>query len=268
MENSLGYSKKLCMSELRVLHTHYTRAHYYDAGAGRVNSSFVYLSKGEVTLSTVGKEIHMSAGSLFYIPEGIRYHSVWRGTPDVEFYTLEIISKPSSTAETQNYAMRYLPELSCKETGELFVEIYRLFATEDRRNKIRALGKYYDFYADVLPYLCPEPPRKYNPALLQALEYIEKNAHLDYEMEELAAYCCLSESRLYHVFKSQLGTTPVRFRNELRVENAAALLKGTELSVDTIAERCGFHSAAYFRKAFRESTGLPPSEYRAMVSRS
>ena len=96
MENSLGYSKKLCMSELRVLHTHYTSAHYYDAGAGRVNSSFVYLFRGEVTLSTVGKEIHMGAGSLFYIPEGIRYHSVWHGTPDVEFYTLEIISKPSA----------------------------------------------------------------------------------------------------------------------------------------------------------------------------
>jgi len=265
MENSLGYSKKLCMSELRVLHTHYTSAHYYDAGAGRVNSSFVYLLRGEVTLSTVGREIRMGAGSLFYIPEGIRYHSVWRGTPDVEFYTFEIISKPSGAGEAQSYAMRYLPELSTERTGELFIEIYRLFATEERRNKIRALGKYYDFYADVLPYLSPEPPRKYNPALLLALEHIEKNAHRDYGTEELAAHCCVSESRLYHIFKSQLGTTPVRFRNELRVENAAMLLRSTNLSIDAIAEKCGFHSAAYLRKTFRDSTGLPPSEYRAMV---
>lgn len=268
MKKSLGYSKKLCMSELRVLHTHYTQKHYYDAGAGRVNSSFVFLLKGRVTLSTVGKSISMEAGSLFYIPEGIRYHSVWTGSPDVEFLTLEIISKPSGAGETQRYAMMHIKELSLPKTADLFREIYTLFATEERINKIRALGKYYEFYADVLPYLSPEPSQKYNPSLIKALDFIEKNCHREYEIPELAAYCCLSESRLYHVFKSQLGTTPVRYKNEMRIENAAELLKSTDLSIDAIAEKCGFNSATYFRKSFRESTGLPPSEYRAMVTHS
>lgn len=265
MENNRGYSKKLCMSELRVLHSHYTRAHYYDAGAGRVNSSFVYLVKGGVTLSTVGKSIHMEAGSLFYIPEGIRYHSVWHGNPDIEFYTLEIISKPSGAAEAQSYAMTYLPQLSTPDTERRLTEIYTLFATDERLSKIRALGKYYDFYADALPYLSPEPPQKYNPALLAALEYIEQNIHRDFGIDELALHCCISESRLYHIFREQLGTTPIRYRNELRVENAAELLRATDLSIDEIAERCGFHSTTYFRETFRHSTGLPPSEYRSMV---
>lgn len=268
MEKSLGYSKKLCMSELRVLHTHYTRSHYYDAGAGRVNSSFVYLLKGTVTLSTVGKSITMQEGSLFYIPEGIRYHSVWTGCPDVEFLTFEIISKPTGAGESQSYSMTHIKELSLPRTAQLFWEIYTLFATEERIHKIRALGKYYEFYAEVLPYLSPEPPQKYNPALIKALEFIEQNCHRDYETQELAAHCCVSESRLYHIFKSQLGTTPIRYRNEMRIENAAQELRNTHLSIDAIAERCGFHSAVYFRKAFRESTGLPPSEYRAMVSHS
>ena len=265
MENTLGYSKKLCMTELKLLHTHYTRAHYYDAGAGRVNSSFGFLVKGSVTLTSVGKSIHMGPGSLFYIPEGIRYHSVWTGSPDVEFYTLEIISRRPDTTDVQNYAMAYIPALSTPETERRIAEIYALFATDERLQKIRALGKYYDFYADVLPLLRPEAPTKYNPVLPVALEYIEQNAHRDYSTEELASHCCVSESRLYHIFKSQLDTTPVRYRNELRVENAAELLRSTDQSIDRIAEVCGFHSTAYFRETFREFTGLTPSEYRGMV---
>lgn len=268
MENQTIYGKKLCMSELRVMHTHFARSHYYDAGAGRVNSSFCYLCKGEVTLSTVGKRIRMHAGSLFYIPEGIRYHSVWRGTPDVEFYMLEIISKRPDASNAQTYAMTCIPELSTPETGERIAEIYRLFATEERGNKVRAIGKYYDLYADVLPYLSPEPSGNYSPVLSAALEYIENNSHLDYSMEELAAHCCVSDSRLYHIFKDRLGITPMHYRNELRVENAAEWLRTTEDSVDRVAERCGFHSAAYFRETFRAATGLSPSEYRRMVQKN
>ncbi len=268
MENGSVYVKKLCMSELRVMHTHFVRSHYYDAGAGRVNSSFCYLLKGEVTLFTVGKQIHLNAGTLFYIPDGIRYHSIWRGTPDVEFYTLEIVSKRPDASNAQNYSMTGIPELSNPETGRRIAEIYRLFATEERLNKIRAIGKYYDFYADVLPYLSPEPAVNYSPILLAALDYIEKNSHLDYSMGELAADCCVSESRLYHLFKSRLGITPMHYRNELRAENAAELLRTTDDSIDRIAERCGFHSASYFRETFHNATGLTPSEYRRMVQKA
>ena len=267
MESGKVYSKKLCMSELKVIYSHVAHAHYYDAGAGRVNSSFGFLLKGSVTLTSTGKSVHMEAGSLFYIPEGIRYHSVWIGSPDVEFYTLEIISKRPDAADTQSYAMAHILELSTPETAQRIAEIYALFATDERLQKIRALGKYYDFYADVLPYLRPEAPSKYNPVLPVALEYIEQNAHRNYSIEELAAHCCVSESRLYHIFKSQLDTTPVHYRNELRVENAAERLRSTDQSIDRIAESCGFNSTAYFRETFREFTGLTPSEYRGMVKK-
>ena len=265
-ENSTLYSKKLCMSELRVSHKCYPNAHFYDAGAGKIHSSFGFLVRGEGMLSSAGKTVQLHEGDLFYIPEGIRYHSVWTGTPDVELYVFEIVSRRPDD-NTPSYAMAHIPALSCKETEECFAEIYRRFATGERIEKIRALGRYYEFYAGVLPYLVPEAPVKQSPILNAALDYIEQNAQTDFDVATLAAHCCVSESRLYHIFKCRLGTTPVRYRNEVRVENAAQYLRTGDLSIDRIAELCGFHSTAYFRETFREFTGLTPSEYRSMTGR-
>ncbi|MBQ8416488.1 MAG: helix-turn-helix domain-containing protein [Clostridia bacterium] len=265
-ENNLIYSKKLCMSELRASHSLYKSAHYYDAGAGRIHSSFVFLLSGSGTLYTAGRSIHVSAGDLFYIPEGIRYHSVYTGTPDVEFYSLEIVSKRPDD-DAPRYAMARIPELSTSATGECFAKIYSLFETGERIEKIKAIGEYYTFYAEALLYLSPEAPTKLHPALGSALDYIEQNAEKNFDISDLAAYCCVSESRLYHIFKARLGTTPIRYRNELRIENAAEALRTTDLSIDEIAARCGFHSSSYFRETFRQITGLTPSEYRMMVGK-
>ena len=95
-------------------------------------------------------------------------------------------------------------------------------------------------------------------------EMIEKE---DFDMAAIASYCCISESRLYHIFKSELGKTPVYYRNELRIENAAGALRESDDSTERIAEKCGFHSVAYFRETFRRFTGLSPAEYRRMVRR-
>lgn len=267
MENYTEYSKKLCMSELKVAHSHFLKPHYFEAGCGKVNSSLIYLKQGSAVLHTVKKEICVGKGSLIFIPEGIRYHAVWTGTPDVEFYTLEIISKRPDTLDSPNYAMTYLSSLSTPKTEEAFEEIYSLFSSGTRVDKLRALGRYYQLYADVVPYLEEEDVSQRNETLQIALAYIEKNLQKDFDMSELASCCCISESRLYHIFKGELGKTPVHYRNELRIENAAAALQETNASTEQIAELCGFHSGAYFRETFRRFTGLSPAEYRKMVKR-
>ena len=46
-------------------------------------------------------------------------------------------------------------------------------------------------------------------------------------------------------------------------ERAAVDLRTTDDSIDDIAARYGFHSAAYFRETFKACVGMTPSEYRA-----
>ena len=87
-------------------------------------------------------------------------------------------------------------------------------------------------------------------------------------MGTLAAAACISESRLFHLFREELGTTPVKFRNEIRAERAAQALRSGTASIDEIAMTHGFHSTVYFRETFKRVTGMTPSEYRTMARSS
>jgi AraC-like DNA-binding protein len=47
------------------------------------------------------------------------------------------------------------------------------------------------------------------------------------------------------------------------LQKARELLTGTDFTLQTIAERCGYRSAFYLSRVFKATTGQSPSEYRA-----
>jgi AraC-like DNA-binding protein len=47
----------------------------------------------------------------------------------------------------------------------------------------------------------------------------------------------------------------------IRMEQAARLLREGRLSVAEIAEQCGFQSPGYFSRLFQQTYGMKPSEY-------
>lgn len=263
---STTISKKLCMTEFGAQHSSFSGSYYYDAGAEKPNASFVYVTKGSVILSSIQKRFEIGTGSLFYIPEGARYSAVWTGSPDIEFYSMHIISRShDASMAAGNYALQQLAALSTPETGKLIEEIFRLMETGDRLNKIRALSLYYNFYAEALPYLQTEQSEDKNPVLWTAVELIEKEYRQNAPIAELASRCCVSESRLYHIFREGLNTTPIRYRNEIRIERAAHLLRSTNIPVDAVGEQVGFNSLTYFRETFKQYTGLTPGDYRRVA---
>lgn len=56
--------------------------------------------------------------------------------------------------------------------------------------------------------------------------------------------------------------SPVKFLNHIRVKNAAQMLLSTELSVNEIAQKCGFLDMAYFSKLFKSQLGMSPKKYK------
>ena len=95
--------------------------------------------------------------------------------------------------------------------------------------------------------------------------FMETNWNRPWHMKELAEHCGLSESRLYHVFKSETGKSPVEFKNEVRIRRAAEMLLREDASVEWISEAMHFSSASHFRRMFRKYTGMTPSVYRARM---
>lgn len=56
--------------------------------------------------------------------------------------------------------------------------------------------------------------------------------------------------------------SPVKFLNHIRVKNAGTLLLKTTLTVNEIAQKCGFLDMAYFSKTFKSHFGISPKKYK------
>ena len=262
------HKKKLCMTELEVRHSVFESSHYYDASAGSPSSSFIYIVSGKLTVNAGAYKLELGTGDLFYIPEGVRYTALWSGNPRIEYYNLNVLSNSyDSSLSSGGFALQKIEELSNNETFDTVKHIFTLMQTEVRVKKIEALGLYYTFYAKAFPLLEEAEAQKYSPVLVKAIEYIEQNHAENFSVTDLAAYCFVSESRLHHIFTEKLGITPIKYRNQIRVERAAHDLRSSSLPIETIAEKHGFNSPTYFRETFKDHTGLTPKEYRRIAGK-
>ncbi len=82
-------------------------------------------------------------------------------------------------------------------------------------------------------------------------------------LEELAQYVNLSPSRLRHLFKHEVGLSPMQYLKILRMRKAKELIETTFLNIKEITNRIGMKNYSHFSKDFKNTFGLTPSQYRA-----
>lgn len=66
------------------------------------------------------------------------------------------------------------------------------------------------------------------------------------------------ERRVKRVFKMSVG----QFVRKVRIEQAARLLRDTELGIAEIALRCGYSEQSSLTRQFKSAVGCPPGEFR------
>ena len=101
-----------------------------------------------------------------------------------------------------------------------------------------------------------------DPRVRRALAFIGNHTHRPLSLARLAAHCDCSESRLSHLFRDQVGMSPVRYHERQRLRRAADLLRATPLSITEVAEEVGFEDAFYFSTRFRKQFGVSPRGFR------
>lgn len=235
--------------------------HYYESNRSAARSSVGFIVSGRVELRSRYVSLKLSAGDVFYIPSNEKYSSIWTGTPDIEFYGMYSIPPLDVLSETGRFGLGKLMPPEGEDMTRFFAEMYRLMASGEADKRLHAVGMYYDFAGKVIGSLRPRENETLPPALGEIIGFIERDSVSDISVPELSERFRVSESTLYHLFRRYLGTTPVNYRNELRIERSLELLE-SGMSVERTAEEVGFNSSVYFRSVFMNSTGMTPSEYR------
>jgi AraC-like DNA-binding protein len=122
------------------------------------------------------------------------------------------------------------------------------------------VGYLYLFLAEAVKSMVTTHKDSKSLIVERARKYIDE--HNELHVSELAKYCNMSESGLYKFFRDNLDTTPIGFKNQIKVNRAVNMLKYTSASVEEISTELGFSNAAYFRKIFKGHTGKTPLKIR------
>ena len=96
----------------------------------------------------------------------------------------------------------------------------------------------------------------------ETLAFIQNNIDKNISIGELSGQSQMSNDHFTRSFKREIGTTPLEYINQKRIEKAQLLLVVTSLPVNDILVKTGFNSASYFSRIFKTATGLTPLEYR------
>lgn len=101
-----------------------------------------------------------------------------------------------------------------------------------------------------------------------ARDFIYDNLDHPLTVEKIADIACLAPYHFHRLFHSSYGVPVSRFVRDLRMQNAARILKTTDRPVEEIALDCGYESPTAFTRAFHRRFGLSPRAYRVELRKN
>ena len=107
----------------------------------------------------------------------------------------------------------------------------------------------------------------YSALVRDCLNYIDFHYMEPLSLETLAVRFSVNKNYLSTRFHKERGMTVTDYINRIRVNRACDLLRKTSLSVQQVAEQCGFSDGNYFTRIFRKLEDVTPNEYRGSAQR-
>ena len=90
------------------------------------------------------------------------------------------------------------------------------------------------------------------------------NAHLsdsDFNVERLAEEVGISRAQLHRKMKEITGVSTGDFIRNMRLEQAARLIREKKVNLSQVAYAVGFNNQSHFSTVFKKHFGMSPSEY-------
>jgi transcriptional regulator GlxA family with amidase domain len=96
----------------------------------------------------------------------------------------------------------------------------------------------------------------------EAQHLVNEHPEGDCSVAALARAAAMSERNFARCFTTEVGVTPARYVERVRVETARRLLEDTDEGVEAVAAAAGFGTAETMRRTFLRLLRTNPTEYR------
>ncbi|MFC0212666.1 response regulator [Paenibacillus chartarius] len=94
------------------------------------------------------------------------------------------------------------------------------------------------------------------------IKLIDEHYMTDLSLAWLADKVYLTQTYLSHLFSKEMGLTLIKYITQVRMQKAAELLRGTNMTIADISAKVGFMNDSYFCKIFKHYHGMPPAKFR------
>lgn len=247
----------LFASELSATRHLFHRYHFCRGNSSRRKTRIGIILKGSGTYIYLNKKLKVTQGDVVFIPENIYCYSEWQGDPAIEvLYVSCFLHYDGLCYEPQT--------VQCDETVKQNIVKISELLDRDYLETLEAYSLFYKVLQSILPQMT-QSTIAFDKTLQTATQYITDHWSDSFSVSDVARTCCVSESTLYHLFQKELGQTPVRFLNSIRINMAIEYLENSNYSIAAICEMVGFNSENHFRKVFSELTGITPLKYKKRI---
>lgn len=240
--------------------------YYYDNNFRNIDAYlFQYTLEGEgiLELDGVTHSLPKNTGFFLKIPGDSRYY-LPKGT-DKNWTFLFILVEASQMKEYYNRTI--------SENGTIFTldsdsELIQWLLDKTEQAKAGFITDFttassiaYEFMNRIYFTFSASHPR-YSNRIQRVINEMRNHFSTLDGSREVAEFFGISENHFIREFKSEVGITPTKYLNNLRLAHAKKLLRSSNMSVDEISETCGYARANYFCKIFKEHCGMTPLTYR------
>lgn len=93
--------------------------------------------------------------------------------------------------------------------------------------------------------------------------WIVSHPEVDLNVDILADRMAMSPRNFSRLFCQEIGMTPAKFVERVRLEAARNMMLRTDLPMESVASKCGFNTSEQMRRTFQRFLKITPQEYRS-----
>ncbi len=245
------------------------------------NIEFIYVFGGSMVIECSGNAIEISAGDCIVINSN-EYHGSSYASANLALYCVMVDMSVLNSrffdaceekyiypvfhnmiifknlipcnSQFQSYISKIMEEYNNKEKGfELAIKalLYNMIVFLLRNNVEKVLSARESLIRE-------NNFEKIN----NILQYIDENYMDEIKIADISQKMGISKFYLCKLFKKMTGKTITEYVNYVRVREAVALIRETDISITDVALTVGFNDANYFSRIFHSFTNNSPSEIR------
>lgn len=228
-----------------------------------------YITKGNFYFSVNGNSFEAKPGSLVLLPSNSvqTYHAYNDDTAEKYWFHFTLLCGETDLFEqiVVDNMVQVPPE-----DEKLIISLFETAIKCENSNSLSVLFRGKSAIFRLVSYYFDNVEAKAtvmqsSTSFLKLTEYIEKNLDRKLTIEEMAEVMHLSPNYFIRLFRSQFGTTPMKYLTDRRLKLACRLLIDKNYSIRDIAVKTGFSTVYYFDRIFKHHTGFTPSQYRMIA---